>query len=493
MERRGLSGVISVVLIVLLALAGVVIVWAIVKPVLDGAGNKVETQSFSVSLGVKSNSVFINDTDDNLTLVVERGGGGGEIKGFNVVLQDENGNSFVYRSDGNLNSLETRRITVDYSSSDLEGVSKISVIPIFERNGAEVLGRADVYNVRGGDYLGGGAPPSLCTPSDTRNCGSDVGVCSFGTETCQPDRTWGACVGGIGPAMETCGDGLDQDCNGADLTCVSGGICGDGWVNSSEQCDGTNLTTSSCSNIGMGFEGGVLSCLPNCGFNVTSCFDNGNGFCEAGENHPADNSSCLDNSCYEPTCLNGCNQAAVANGGTDESCFGNTGCVGNNCRCDGAGVCTSQCSNGIQDGSETDVDCGGGTCSDCANGNSCLINGDCQSSNCVAGTCQAAPACDQGGLFFNGNCWYNATAGTTCNNYCISLGKSCATGAPNDNSSCAVCNNFYGGFSPTCSSFAGNYIPSYRQSLNTCYYRSSGIFSCSADGGPGYSRICPCV
>ena len=67
----------------------------------------------------------------------------------------------------------------------------------------------------------------------------------------------------------------------------------------------------------------------------------GNDICGADEDCPADASYCTDNTCYEPTCTNGCGQAAVASGSTDEACFDITGCVGGDCQCDGSGTCRS--------------------------------------------------------------------------------------------------------------------------------------------------------
>jgi hypothetical protein len=46
------------------------------------------------------------------------------------------------------------------------------------------------------------------------------------------------------------------------------------------------------------------------------------------------------------------------------------------------------CSDGIKNGSETDVDCGGGTCPRCAVGKTCASRNDCASGRCAAGTCQ---------------------------------------------------------------------------------------------------------
>ncbi len=52
------------------------------------------------------------------------------------------------------------------------------------------------------------------------------------------------------------------------------------------------------------------------------------------------------------------------------------------------------CDNGRQDGDETDVDCGGVVCDDCAVGAGCASPADCASGVCAAGTCAAASCTD---------------------------------------------------------------------------------------------------
>lgn len=47
------------------------------------------------------------------------------------------------------------------------------------------------------------------------------------------------------------------------------------------------------------------------------------------------------------------------------------------------------CTDATQNGNETDVDCGGGTCPTCANTKHCTANTDCTSALCYAGTCYA--------------------------------------------------------------------------------------------------------
>lgn len=63
-------------------------------------------------------------------------------------------------------------------------------------------------------------------------------------------------------------------------------------------------------------------------------------------------------------------------------------CVGGKCQ-------APTCDDGLYNGDEEDVDCGGPTCGPCADGQSCLWPSDCQSSVCVAGKCQA-PTCFDG-------------------------------------------------------------------------------------------------
>ncbi|HTQ04098.1 MAG TPA: hypothetical protein VMI54_09580 [Polyangiaceae bacterium] len=59
-----------------------------------------------------------------------------------------------------------------------------------------------------------------------------------------------------------------------------------------------------------------------------------------------------------------------------------------------AGYCqTPGCSNGVQDGQETAVDCGG-TCPGCATGQPCNVDGDCASGVCPDGHCASATCND---------------------------------------------------------------------------------------------------
>jgi hypothetical protein len=57
-----------------------------------------------------------------------------------------------------------------------------------------------------------------CNDSDIKQCGSNIGVCSYGTRKCE-NGIWSNCVGGVTPSIESY-DGIDNDCDGeADEGC----------------------------------------------------------------------------------------------------------------------------------------------------------------------------------------------------------------------------------------------------------------------------------
>jgi hypothetical protein len=59
-------------------------------------------------------------------------------------------------------------------------------------------------------------------------------------------------------------------------------------------------------------------------------------------------------------------------------------------------VSNSSCSNGRRDTLETDIDCGGGGCTGCADYKRCRVGSDCVSTICANARCQSGTACDNG-------------------------------------------------------------------------------------------------
>jgi hypothetical protein len=98
---------------------------------------------------------------------------------------------------------------------------------------------------------------------------------NLGQETC---TTLGA--GFTGGALA-----CRSDCSAYDTSgCTGGSLCGNGVVEGSEVCDGTNLDGETC--VSQGFDGGALACAAGCQtFVTTGCTSAGcgNGAVDAGE------------------------------------------------------------------------------------------------------------------------------------------------------------------------------------------------------------------
>jgi hypothetical protein len=79
-----------------------------------------------------------------------------------------------------------------------------------------------------------------CSPGDKKECGTSLttGICQPGTATCV-DGIWGECVGAVTPMSETCGNSLDDDCDGQiDDGCAAYPVCDEGRISASCICGG---------------------------------------------------------------------------------------------------------------------------------------------------------------------------------------------------------------------------------------------------------------
>ncbi len=65
------------------------------------------------------------------------------------------------------------------------------------------------------------------------------------------------------------------------------------------------------------------------------------------------------------------------------------------------------CRDGVPNGNETDVDCGGGTCHRCQNDQTCQAANDCLSGTCTGGQCVTCTLKDLCGSDANGACQCN--------------------------------------------------------------------------------------
>jgi hypothetical protein len=198
------------------------------------------------------------------------------------------------------------------------------------------------------------APPPVC-PAGQTTCGSTCVSLSTDPNNCGGCNQ--ACAAGFMCANGACAPNgptcTDRIRNGAetDVDC-GGGTCGGCGVN--QAC----LVTSDCA-----FPGGCDVVTKTCDANQ----------CNDGVKDSAE----TDVDCGGGTC------GACAVGKSclvTSDCIAPGGCDKTTHRCD-----PNQCNDGQKDGTETDIDCGGGTCGACAVSQKCVTNNDCSSGACNLG------------------------------------------------------------------------------------------------------------
>jgi hypothetical protein len=194
----------------------------------------------------------------------------------------------------------------------------------------------------------------------------EYGICQFGERTCK-NGEWSGCIGQILPEAERC-DGIDNNCNGdrdEDWLDELGSVC------SVELGGRLFYGDYICKADGSGTECRVNDyCSPNpcdspplnyCITDKMLMFYNPLGTCA-------------------PNPDNGYN---CEYGTTEVSCAEGRYCLDGVCS-----VLPGSCNDGIKNQDETDVDCGGSTCSQrCWTGQECLEDGDCHYDICEDGIC----------------------------------------------------------------------------------------------------------
>ena len=261
--------------------------------------------------------------------------------------------------------------------------------------------------------------------------GKDCAACADG-KACQvkTDCTSGVCTS-YKCAAASCTDGVkngdetDVDCGGSCTTkckaaksCLKNGDCESGI------CDSKVCKAAACNDKIMNGTETDVDCGGLCS---TKCGDWKK--CKVANDCTSGVCNAAAKTCAPPTCTdavrNGTETDTDCGGGTCPSCaIGKTCNFGTDCSsgyCDKTNKCgipPATCTDSKQNGTETDVDCGGGTCPKCINGKKCIVSADCVSANCdsITKTCatKCVPACKPGVCGDPDGCSGTCKAGSGC-------------------------------------------------------------------------------
>lgn len=246
-----------------------------------------------------------------------------------------------------------------------------------------------VSSYAGGDTSGGGNDTStsggtcgngiveageVCDGANLSGSSCETEGFSGGMLSCGSDCTFFATAG-----CSNCGNGIiepGEACDGAELsgTCESEGfaygdvacatdctldtsdcsatppVCGDGLAQGDEVCDGEDFAGESCGSLGLGYNGGTLSCSNCTEVVTTSCYTCGNGVVEPGE--VCDDGNQEDDFTCSPDCQSTCRPGfATCDNGVSRVCVDGTEVRAEVCdtlqasSCnDTTGRCTGPCS-----------------------------------------------------------------------------------------------------------------------------------------------------
>ena len=144
-STKGLSDVVTTLIIILISLVAIGVVWVVVQNVIQEGSEQVELGQFTLDLQIKAVQV----QDENVTIViVKRNPGEGEFVGMNFIFSDGQ-NSEIIRENTTLQELDQRSFTITLSEINTSNLKTVSVAPIYMlESGKETQGNlADSFDI----------------------------------------------------------------------------------------------------------------------------------------------------------------------------------------------------------------------------------------------------------------------------------------------------------------------------------------------------------
>ena len=142
MKKRGLSSVVTTVIIIAITLVAIFIVWAIVSSVMDKSARQISLSRITVS--TQLDSANVNFSSGIATIRVTRNAGQGNVTGIKIMVDDGKTVEVFEKRFTMFNEGASKTVTINLSESSdliLYNINKISIAPIILlESGEEVIG-----------------------------------------------------------------------------------------------------------------------------------------------------------------------------------------------------------------------------------------------------------------------------------------------------------------------------------------------------------------
>jgi len=167
-NRRGLSAIVTTLLIILLSIVAIGAVWVVISNVIDEGSEDINLAQFTLDIAIKS--AYVDTADlNNVKVRVRRDVGSGEITGIKFIFFD-GVDSITITEETSLDELDEE--VFSFTPAELGGIgggATVSIAPIFDSSGSEKTGEITdtekISSTVSGSGTGGG-PPSGGTPGE---------------------------------------------------------------------------------------------------------------------------------------------------------------------------------------------------------------------------------------------------------------------------------------------------------------------------------------
>jgi hypothetical protein len=137
-SKRGLSSIVTTLIIIVLGLVAIGVVWGVVSGLLKSGGQQTTSSFGQLFITMTLQGVNMKPNGD-VDVIVTRNTGAGELKAINFVVSDGS-NSKVIKRATTLQELGTQTFTLNYSELGAMPIKKISIVPVINSNGQETIG-----------------------------------------------------------------------------------------------------------------------------------------------------------------------------------------------------------------------------------------------------------------------------------------------------------------------------------------------------------------